>query len=331
MLAYGIVPGNAMPKSPIQDLIDVHELVNHIYVKLENQAERQKEVIFVSGGADADGNRLLVTRDGEATRIDNPDNLKAVMWGGPNAQNLAFADHLKTLFSYLGGGLDIMGGLSPQSKTAAQDQMLSENASAGVAAYQDTTTAHVSDVIRALCWYWWNHPEKVMHTEYALPTARDISIKRSVYPAGASDQFGRPMPLRRDVSFEEIDIRIDPYSLQYQTPQARVQMLNQIVQQTILPALPLLQQQGISLDLNNYLEKIARYMDMPDLEEIVTIAEPPPPEAQSTPEQPGMPQATTRNYVRESRSNQTQDNQHQQLLRNLQSALPGQMNGTVNR
>ena len=58
--------------------------------------------------------------------------------------------------------------------------------------------------------------------------------------------------------------------MQASTPQSLLRDLNQVMQTIVIPMMPLLQQQGIMLDLNAYLRKVATYLDMPDLAEIVT-------------------------------------------------------------
>ncbi len=147
ILALGVVPGNAMPKAPIQDLIDLHEAVNRIIRKLVRQSDRQKEVTFVSGGATEDGEWAMNANDGEAIKVDNPDKLKTTTWGGPNDQNFRLFVALKDLFDFLAGGLSLMGGLGPQSKTLGQDELLNQNASASISSMQDKCLKHTADVL----------------------------------------------------------------------------------------------------------------------------------------------------------------------------------------
>ena len=318
VLAYGTVPGNAMPKAPIQDLVDLHELVNNLYRKLARQAERQKEVVFAKGSASEDGNRLIETSDGEACKVDNPENLKQVSWGGPNQQNFAMFMNGKDLFSWLAGNLDIMGGLSPQSKTATQDAMLNTNSTRTIADMQDRTVTFTSHVLRNLCWYWWHDPFKVMSSTYSVPSVPEIQVLREIRPQD-----------RERGSFTDLDIRVDPYSLQHQTPQQRMQGLTQVMTQIVMPMMPLLQQQGISVDMHAYLDKMAKYMDMPDLSEILTIREPPA-EVSTQGQSPQMPQSTTREYVRHNMPGRTEKGDTQNLVNTLMGVNTGgaQRNGT---
>ncbi len=287
-LGYVTVPGNAMPKGTVQDLIDLDKAVNEIFRKQIRQADRQKEVLGVSAGATEDGERVLKTSDGEAFKCDNPKDLQVMGFGGPNQQNFALGTSLIDRFSWLAGNLDIMGGLSPQSKTATQDKLLSQNASAAIADKQSVTVRGVACVIRALCWYWWKDPFQTMRSRHSLPGMPEMSIERKVTPMQ-----------RQGIKFEDLEVDVDPYSMRHQTPQEKVQAINSVVQQ-LQPLMPLAQQQGIMLDLNALVDKLAKYLDLPELAEILTVQEPPQQEAGSEPQQPGQPAETTRNYTRES-------------------------------
>jgi hypothetical protein len=323
MLGYGIVPGNAMPKGPIQDLIDLHESVNGLYRKADRQGQRQKEVLLVAGGAMEDGSRIQQANDGDIIRSDNPERAKVAGYGGANQSNLQLGIHFKDLFMMLGGNIEMMGGLAPQSKTLGQDQMLQQNASGQVAEMQKATVDFTAGVVESLCWYWWKDPFKVMKVGHSLPGLPDMSITRQV---GPKQRMGR---------FEDLQIEIDPYSMQHSTPQGRLAALNQVVQQTIMPMMQLLQQQGISFDLNAYLKKVAEYLDMPDLADIISIQEPPAPaggqggDGGGGGDAPGMPAQTKREYVRRSLGGDTAGNREQSMLNGTGISGNGQQNGKL--
>lgn len=293
ILGLGIVPGNAMPKAPLMDLIDLDEATNRAYRKLLKQSDRQKEILLASGGADEDARRIIDANDGEVVKTSNPNGAQVVSFGGPNNNNFQFAMHLSQKFSYQAGNLDAMGGLSPQAKTLGQDEMLQRNSSLTVSDMQDATVKMTSDVMRALCWYWWHDPVSVMETTYSIDGMPELTIPRTVTP----DQ-------RRQADFNTTDVVVSPYSFQFSTPESRAKMLNMVVQQTIAPMLPLLQQQGAMFNIQTYLAKLAEYLDMPDLPEIVSFMEPPAMDGQTagSPGGVSMPAQTERKYTRVSQS-----------------------------
>lgn len=314
MLALGIVPGNAMPKSPIQDLIDLHMSVNGLYRKADRQGENQKSVLAVAMGSMEDGERIKEAKDMDIIQVNNPAAAVPMQMNGANKDNLALAVHFKDLFSWMAGNLDMMGGLSPQSKTLGQDQLLAQNASRAVSDMQDRTTNFTADCIKALCWYWWHDPRKVMRVNHPIPGLPSKSITRTVTPAQRSGRF------------DDLQIDIDPYSMQHSTPQSRLASLNQVVTGTLIPMMPLLQQQGIMFDVNAYLQKVAQYLDMPDLADIITIQEPTQPAGQDQGggmPRPGKPAQTSREYVRRAVGQDTGANRANDFMNNLMTKAPG--------
>ena len=316
---FGKVPGNCLPKAPVQDLYDLDDSVNRILRKLLRQAENQKDVGMVQGGATEDGDRVIRANDMELIRCDNPDKIKMVSFNGPNQQNYMLFEAMKQLFSWLAGNLDVMGGLSPQGDTATQEKLLNSNSSAAIDEMQQRTVDFSSSVISALCWYWHHHPTAVMRSEYSAPGLQGMSVVRHVHPQGKGRGPMGGKRLARDHGYEDMDIRVDPYSMPHLTPQQRLAMLNQIVQQTYLPMAQLAQQQGVSLDFNVYLQKVGKYMDDPDLQDILTVQEPPQETGGGGAGQDAggpKPATTTREYTRRSMGQQGDRNQ---ILQRLQA------------
>lgn len=295
------VPGNPVSKAPVQDLIDLHEFVNHGYRKLTNQMQRQKEVLPVRGGQVDDANELKNCDDGGMFQCDNADTIKPVNYGGPNPVNANFTIHLSDLFNKMAGNLDLLSGSAPQSKTATQDKILAAGATGGVADMQETVTGGIAAVLDAYSWYWWYHPEMVMEVPYSPPGLPDVGITRKIYPGVAA--AANPGQVARNGRYEDILCRVDPYSLVYRTPQERLQFIMGVVKE-MMPMLPMLQQQGIQFDAMKYFQKIAEYADEPDINDLFTVAEPVmPPESGGGGSGSKMPAETSREYIRKSESN----------------------------
>lgn len=309
-LGFGWVPDNAMPKAPIQDLLLLHESVNRLYRKFMRQADRQKEVGVITGSADEDGKRIVQANDGDIIRVNDPRNIQVMRFGGADQTTYAIAEQLRAVFNEIGGNLALLGGISAQSDTAAQDKMLNANAGSGVADKQGEVMSFVESTINALCWYWHHDPFNVMRVSHSVPGAPEISITRQVTPEQ-----------RAETSWEDLSIKIDPYSMQYETPTQRTQMLNGIMQSIVLPLLPVLQQQGISVDLNRYLQILAEY-NVPDLVDVITINEPSPVKGGSNGPQPGQP-IGERTYVHESRPGRTQQGDTMNRINTLMGVNPG--------
>lgn len=319
LLGLGMVPGNCMPKGPVQDLLDLHLLINNILRKIARRAENSKRNTFVQGSAMTDAERVLTAKDLDIVKIDNPQALQAnVETGGVGQDLFQLFIALKEVFSWLSGNLDIMGGLSPQSKTATQDQMLNTNSSATIGDMQKSTIDFTSGVCQALCWYYHHDPHATMKSNFAVDGLPEFSIPRQISPAQ-----------RQGILFEDMDIKVSPYSLQFQTPEQLVTDLTGIVQNIITPMMPLLQQQGVNFNVQEFLKKLAHYKDVPDLEDLISFADVSVQQegdsGGGTPE-PGKPAETTRNYVRRSIGN-SPHGQDNQIMNALQGAGNMEANG----
>ncbi len=291
-----------------------------------NQTERFKENDLVSGGADADGNRVINANDGDMIRCDNPASLTKRISGGPNAALLQMFEHGKDLFSWAADNLEVAGGLAPQSKTLGQDQILKEAASAVIASKQQRVVKYTSEVLKALLWYWWHDPETVTRHKHEI--MEGVSIVRKTHPWNHPD----PNVNRRNGNFEDLDMQVDPYSLNHVSPQQKLQLIDATIQ-GIMPLMPLLQQQGIALDANEWMQLKAKLSNTPELSKILTIQEPPPQgeEGGGGPEVPStLPGSTSRTYNRTSRGRPGDDRfaRHQEMIKTLQgSGMNGSQNG----
>lgn len=300
------VPGNAMNKGPIQDLIQMDEHLNGIMTKLIRQAARQKEIMLYGGAADSDVERIVNTQDGGTARCDNPDKIKPMGFGGPAPNNHNFMMGLWDMLNKMGGNIELIGGLSEQSKTATQDKMLNANASSSMKWMQQSMVKFTSEVFDSLLWFHHHHPVNRM-TSYREIPGLDAPIQRIVTPQD-----------RQKVPYEEIQRQIDPFSLTHSTPGERLSFLNQVVTQTLIPMMPLLKEQGVGLNIAKYIELVGQYGNSPDLSEIVTNL------AEAAPQEGGeeggstKPASTHREYNRHNLSTQTGEGA---VKANLQSMM----------
>ena len=115
----------------------------------------------------------------------------------------------------------------------------------------------------ALTWFYHHDPIKTMKTTRnvaGLPKPLSIQVTAAL--------SGNRFP------WEEMEIQVDPYSLPAATPQSRLSDLQQVMSTIIIPLAQQLAAQGVVPDMQAYLGKIAKYLNMPDLQEIITYADP---------------------------------------------------------
>lgn len=258
-LWFSDVPGNLMPMPPVAVWKDLHELENALFRKLARQAEAKKTVAAFSGGNDEDIARLRSSRDGEGFRYNGP-RPEQITIGGLDQSNLAFAIQVRDLHSVIAGNLDSLGGLSPQAGTATQERLISDSSSVRIRAMGDAVAAFAGQIFRRLAWYMWTDPVR----------ERTI-VKRS----GTLSVTKAWTPETRDGDFLDYNFDIDVFSMQEDSPSARMEKFMLIYERVILPAMPQLEAQGARIDMRAVFDYVGRNANLPELSDFVTFPDAP--------------------------------------------------------
>ena len=276
-LGFSMVPGNIMPLPPVAVWRDLNDLGNAVLRKLGNQADSEKTVLGFRGGEGDAVKAFKKAKDGDGIswNATQPERLQA---GGVNPRTLAFYTITKELSSYVEGNVDSLGGLAPMSETIGQDKLLSNAASVQLRDMAAETISTIRKVFYSLAYYEWNNPVKTRKLEKRVPET-DVSI---------------PVKWNRDSKkgkFELFDLDIDVYSLQDDSPNLKLQKLNAIMSQFIIPLYPLIQQQQGTIDVQKILRDVARYSDTPEVGEYVTFVDQPMQQGSGGPDSstPGVP------------------------------------------
>jgi hypothetical protein len=293
-LGFGIVENNTMPLAPVMLWRDLHDLANKIFRKLGNQAEREKTMAGVQRGSEADGERVLDAQDGDMIPMDSPKSVQEFKTGGISQPSLAFFLTVKDLFGYMGGNLDMLGGLGPQSDTLGQDQLLSVSASMRIQSMQKRTVSFTRGIMKDLAFWVWNDPYTIYPATKREKGFEDVI---SIYaPLLAKDRVN-------ENDFLDYNIDIEPYSMQNQTPEAKMQGLRTIFMEMIAPMMPMMQQQGITVNFEKFFKKISKLTNVPELNDILEYSNSILPEREpygQMTEKMAKPAVTTRNYTRRS-------------------------------
>lgn len=279
-LGYSDVPGNLLPLAPSSVWRDLNELANSLFRKLGNQADSQKSVLGFQGGNEENVEAFKRAQDGDGIQWSGQPP-QALTAGGVDPRTLAFFLQTRDLYSYFAGNLDTLGGLQPQAQTLGQEKILSSASNSQLRDMADKTIAVLENIFKALAYYEWHDPIKRRTIEKPIP-GTDISL---------TIELDRK---KKKEDFELFDLNIDVYSLQDNSPSARLQKIRTIWREDILPSQPLIQQAGGQVDVQKYIELVAKYSDTHEIEEIVQFAEPsqtpgvhtPPPPGGGPPQQP---------------------------------------------
>ncbi len=295
VLALQEVPGNLNPKGPVMDLIDLHEHLNNAWRKMLRQTRDYKKVMPYRGGQTDSVKRLKDAVDGAMFECENAETLKEIETGGAGNAVWVMAQAMQEAFNFIGGNLALLGGRESQSKTLGQDKMLNENASAAVAGMQDKVQTFIQKVFEAWNWFTWNHPRKIMQSQYVHPNDSKVRIDRHVGPWNAGRDGIPDTPFKRTGKMPKI--KVDIYSLARQTPQSRLAFINQTLQ-AVAPLFQIAMQQGVMPDMNALIDLFAKYGDEPDLKKLFHYQKPPEAPAGGGQQASMKPANTTRTYER---------------------------------
>jgi len=308
-LAFSRIENNTMPLAPAMHLLDLHELANALFRRLGRQADREKKFVGVQRGGDQDAAKIRDVNDGEAIALDNPKNTQEYKLGGISPESLGFLLQVKELFSYCAGNLDSLGGLGPQSETLGQDTLLSASASMRIQKMQKSVYEFTQGVVEDLISYQYSDPTEVIKVTKKIKGFDDISVETPIYP------------YERIHDFQDFNIKIEPYSMQHKTPEAKLQSLRTVFMEMIMPLLPMMQAQGITLDIEALMKKISELGNLPELQEILIYSNPNH-EQEPVGELPAKPATTTRRYERVNRPGATNQGKSQIMQQALFGGNP---------
>lgn len=306
LLGFADVEANTMPLAPIASMIDIHDLVNRLFRKLGRQGERQKTFAAIPRGASADGERVRDVNDGDVQEFDSPDKIQEISTGGISVENLAFLLQCKDLYSYLAGNLDTMGGLSAQADTLGQENLLSAGASQRITRMQKKVYKFVKGICTALAFYIWTDPLIDIPVVKRVPGMDDVAVR---------DSFG-PNDERNENDFFEYNIKIEPYSLQHQGPEQKLQALRTVFTEMLMPLMPVMAQSGIGIDFEYFFRTISELSNVPELDNILIYMDPK--HQQGMVGQPPQKAAQTKHTsVRVNRPGATEKGKNQTLMHTL--------------
>jgi hypothetical protein len=298
-LSYNSVPDNLLGLPPVSTWRDLNNIANGLYRKLEGQARRQKSGVGVRRGAEKDGEKIVKFKDGEVFVMDDPRNALPVNIGGADQGNFAFFLQNKDLFDYMAGNLTTLGALGPQADTLGQETLLNAGASDRVKRMFQKVQNTATEIFYDLGSYLYNDPYQSYPVTKTVPGFTDVMT--TIWWA----------PADREPTFDKFDIKIEPYSLQYKGPQERLNLLDRVFERFFGPYAQQMAAQGVGVDFFALKKYLAKYADLPELDEIIVNSNMEPVEGAFN--RPRQRPNTTRTNVRVNRPGATRQGKDEAL------------------
>jgi hypothetical protein len=221
----------------------------------------------------------------------DPKNIGEIRSGGVDQQSYAFTQGLISLYSWLAGNLDSLGGLASNADTAAQQEMEATGANSLIDELADKFNEFLKGVMTDLGWYIYTDPQGTRRLVKRLPgTDWEMPV-----------QWG---PERRSRPIFLFEFEVDAFSLRGRTPEQRLQMIMDLLPRMAQTAQAkmLFAQVGDELDTEGLWRLIARYTGLTELSELIRSSGEP---ITAEPKSDRMPSANTgmpHEYIRTNRS-----------------------------
>ena len=266
MVGFNPVLNNIMPLAPVANWIALDDLENKLYTKLGEQASRQKTIGVTDLQGVTDGQNIIKTSDGDVIAVGNPNAFKEASFGGVNQQTLGFALNVKSMADFIMGNLSAQMGLGASANTLGQEQLIKQATSVRIGSMQGVLLTATEAILEDLAFYLHSHPTQEFDLTREIPS---LGMKIPVKWPRRDNGYGEEVDVRKG-EYEQFTFSIEPYSMQEVSPGKRAEMLRSIWAQDIMPAMQL----GIQPDVNAYLAKLSKYLDLPELVELVPSIQP---------------------------------------------------------
>ncbi len=306
------VPDNIMPTSPAQTMAPLGDLVNYLMRKQVREWRQSKRVIPYVSGAHEDMQRMMHAEDGQTIQISHMDAVKVMEFPGPDQSLGAFTLGMMNLFKEYAGNIDAMLGLNPTAGTLGQSEMIAGQVGARLAESRRRVNQFLSQAAERL--------GKMMFDDPVL----EVPGERRV--AGLSISANWTPEMERQGSPSDYGVCVEPYSMEYKSPQERLGSIMQAVQ-AITPLLPMAQQQGQEFQFQELWKDIADLSNEPRLLDYFRSAPPPMELPQGQAQPMGGANKPNGNYTRTNVSEKTNGGELEQLLAQQPQQQAGMMAG----
>src|SRR3990167_545234 len=300
------VPEQLMPLPPVAIWRDMADLISSMYKKMANQSRNTKNIGIGQKGDDKDIEKVKNAKDGDFVPLVNAQNATTMTLGGIDQTLFAFVLSLMDVYSSNAGNLRQLGGLAAEAETLGQETMLARNSSTRINEMLMRVNRFIRRNGEKIAWYLKN--DQLFSTSVMVdhPVAGQVPI--NITQEDLEDEFF------------EYNYDIDPYSQVDMNPSRLVQSLTFYLQNILAPLIPFSVDMGGPINLQYLNHVMARMLNIPDIERIVTFGGESTMRKTVNPESQRQSPNTTRTNVRVNKSTKTPEGQSSMMQQELMSA-----------
>jgi hypothetical protein len=298
-LSFIDVQDNIMPTSLAQTTSRLSGLHNYMWRRIARRIKQAKTLLpYDSDGAE-DMNKLMHAEDYQTVKVRHMKSFGAFDLPGPSQNQLNLAHTVFQLWDISAGNITAMAGMGPSADTLGQEQMIEQRVSAQIADSRRKFNRFVSDAGQDVGDLLFDDPVQELPGQRQVP-GTDLTIDSSWMP---------PEQLQRQGTAGDYMIRVEPYSMEFKTPEMRLAAIRGYVQSR-LPLIPLYQQVGKQFDVEALDEIEAELLDEPRIKRLWKNALP----QMELQEGPSAQSNAPHRYIRENKSTRSNNGALQQLM-----------------
>ena len=206
-------------------------------------------------GAEKDAEAIRLARDRQYIPVSRnvaSTGLPVHVIPGADPALLQFINSLMSVFSMAGGNTNLLSGLSAQSPTLGQDELLAGAGGRRIAELQRRSQGAMSGVIESLFWYIFRHADL------------DATFERHV--GGATV---RMFLKHDDLRGRMLEFNFSIETITYKSPEERLGLLLQFLREVLIPMQGQMAQSGQQIDMTALVRVFKNYAGVPEVDQII--------------------------------------------------------------
>lgn len=259
-LGYKFFPGTTYPIPPAWAWHDLDVTMNVLAQTARQQAESQKDLLFVPPGHTQLGKKIISAKNLDVMEMDVAGEIKKESLGGVNPDNYNWMNFAEQSFTKTGANPDVLAGRGAQAPTLGQEQMVFQNASRIVNNMNTRFQGFMTSIVNKLAFKVLQDPSEYIPLMHQIPGVGDLPKVFS-----SADRVG---------DFYDFVFKITPYSTQRKSPEILAQQLMGFMTQWVLPTYQFAAQQGAELDVPLVTRILSDYMGFDNFNQFYRTAIP---------------------------------------------------------
>lgn len=245
-LGYKFFPGSTYPIPPSWAWHDLDVTMNTLAKTAREQAESQKDLLFVPPGNSSLGKKIINAKNLDVMEMSQAGEIRKESLGGVNPDNYNWMNFAENAFTKAGANPDVLAGRGAQAPTLGQEQMVFANASRIVNNMHTRFQEFMTSIINKLAWRVLQDPSAYVPLIHHIPGVGDLPKIFS-----SADRVG---------DFYDFVFSIKQYSAQRTSPEILYQKLMGFMTQWVLPTYQFAAQQGAELDIPTVTRILSDYL-----------------------------------------------------------------------